>query len=319
MNVQNKRWCFTWGTTSNQKKLPNEVKLLNFLNRNTDTCVFQYELGSVKKKEHVQGMFTLTGPRQSKTSVLNLFKLSKFNVEGLTLSPEFDKVASYAYCTKPEGRTKGPFYGGQTEMYDTKVAASVQLNQWQKELFCEITGPEQKSLKDRKVIWVQDCCGNTGKSYFQKWLRIAQKELVVRLLPIQRVDRLISAVNIISKTTNVDAYLIDLTRTQGEDQSYKDLFSAIEQIKNGHIVDVMYGKYNEAIFDPPMVIIFTNEKIDNYRQYLSLDRWRVYLIGSGHELSLEVPENPGQWNRVSDLKPETVREVKKEKKRFREQ
>jgi hypothetical protein len=165
-------------------------------------------------------------------------------------------------------------------------------------------GPDQQSLKDRKVIWVQDSCGGTGKSFFQKWLRIAQKDLVVRLLPIQRVDRLISAVNIINQTTKVDAYTIDLTRTQGEEQSYKDLFSAIEQIKNGHVVDVMYGKYNEAIFEPPMVIIFTNESIVKFRKYLSLDRWRVYLIGPDKELFIEVPTEYGMWTKVSDLREE---------------
>lgn len=67
---------------------------------------------------------------------------------------------------------------------------------------------------------------------------------MARSLPVSSVDRLISAVHILNNTYEVDVYLIDLTRTQGEDQSYNDLFAAIEQIKNGHIIDVMYGKYN---------------------------------------------------------------------------
>lgn len=81
------------------------------------------------------------------------------------------------------------------------------------------------------------------------------------MVVISSVDRLISAVNIINKTHKVDVYTIDLTRTQG---AYNDLFSTIEQIKNGYVVDVIYGKYNEAIFKPPMVIIFTNNKLNNY-------------------------------------------------------
>lgn len=37
----------------------------------------------------------------------------------------------------------------------------------------------------------------------------------------------------------------------------------------------MYGKYNEALFDPPIVIIFSNKPFLNVRQYLSYDRWIV--------------------------------------------
>jgi len=37
----------------------------------------------------------------------------------------------------------------------------------------------------------------------------------------------------------------------------------------------MYGKFNEAIFDPPIVIIFSNINFSNIRNYLSYDRWVV--------------------------------------------
>jgi peptidyl-tRNA hydrolase len=206
------------------------------------------------------------------------------NVAGLTLSPVYDSLAIKSYVTKDEGRVKGPFYGGKKEMFDKQMAKS-NLRKWQKQLFEILTGEQQEMLKDRKVIWVQDSCGNTGKSWFQKWLRIGQKKMTVRSLPVSSVDRLISAVNIINKTHKVDAFTIDLTRTQGEDQSYKDLFSTIEQIKNGYVIDVMYGKYNEAIFKPPMVLIFTNNKHEEFAHYLSYDRWEVYTISPDGDLA----------------------------------
>jgi hypothetical protein len=158
--------------------------------------------------------------------------------------------------------------------------ANMTLKNWQKELFGILTGPMKEKLKDRKVIWIQDIAGNSGKSWFQKWLRIGQRELVVRALPVSSVDRLISAVNIVSRKDNVDAYTIDLTRTKGKNQSYQDLFSAIEQIKNGYIVDVMYGKYNEALFKAPMILIFTNLRLEDFKEYLSEDRWQPFSICS---------------------------------------
>ena len=75
----------------------------------------------------------------------------------------YDKVAIKAYVTKTEGRTKGPFYGGKKGVYDKKMSAP-KLRKWQEQLFEILTGDQQTFLKDRKVIWVQDACDNTGKS-----------------------------------------------------------------------------------------------------------------------------------------------------------
>jgi hypothetical protein len=47
----------------------------------------------------------------------------------------------------------------------------------------------------------------------------------------------------------------------------------------------MYGKYNEAIFKPPMVLIFTNNKHEEFAHYLSYDRWEVYTISPDGDLA----------------------------------
>jgi hypothetical protein len=69
MNTNTKYWSLTWDTNIKQKKLPNEEALLSFFDRIADECVFQYEKGTKEKKLHIQGTFTLTGKRQSKSSV----------------------------------------------------------------------------------------------------------------------------------------------------------------------------------------------------------------------------------------------------------
>lgn len=278
-----KYWSFTWETNISQKKLPTKDSLINLLNKIASESIFQYEIGKVKKKVHIQGIFDLAGPRQSKTRVLTLFKDHFLNVSGLTLSPTYDKFAVRRYVTKTEGRVKGPYYGGKEEMYEEKMS-SMKLHGWQKSLFEILTGPNQKKLKERKVIWVEDSCGNTGKSWFVKWLRTGQKKITVRSLPISNVDRLLSSVYLINKKHQVDAYCIDFTRTRGRDESYYDLFSAIEQIKNGYVMNVMYGRYQEAIFDPPMILIFSNQKLKRFQHFLSKDRWQGYFINSDQKL-----------------------------------
>ena len=272
-----KYWSFTWDTNVKQKKLPIIENLEQFLETICDYYIFQLEEGSVKKKQHYQGCLTLTGPRLSKIKTLELFKLKFKNVAGLTISPIYDRVAIKAYVTKDEGRISGPYYGGKKEMY-SKQESNLKLRPWQQELYEMFIGPEKEFYKDRKVIWVQNPEGNAGKSRFMKWLRIGQKKLTVRALPISSVDRLTSAVCILNQQISVDVYTIDFTRSIGKDQSYKDLFATLEMIKNGHVIDVMYGKYNEAIFEPPIIVIFTNENIKDFAHYLSYDRWCVKSI-----------------------------------------
>ena len=49
----------------------------------------------------------------------------------------------------------------------------------------------------------------------------------------------------------------------------------MESIKNGYVVDVMYGRMNEAIFKLSIVVIFSNKPFLNVKKYLSHDRWVV--------------------------------------------
>ena len=78
-------------------------------------------------------------------------------------------------------------------------------------------------------------------------------------MPVSTVERLISAVTKLTQQEDIDLLMINLTKSRGQDQSMPDMFATIEDIKDGFIVDTMYGKYTEAIFDPPIIMIFTNE------------------------------------------------------------
>lgn len=55
------------------------------------------------------------------------------------------------------------------------------------------------------------------------------------------------------------------------DRYDQGLFAIVESIKNG----LMYGRRNEAIFKPPIVVIFSNKPFLKVRKYLSHDRWVV--------------------------------------------
>jgi len=301
MHRNTKYWSFTWDTNVSQKKLPEKQRLQKFLTRIADYGQFQLEEGAVKQKQHYQGCFELTGPRQPKKIVLEMFKETFKNVSGLTLNKVYDKVAVANYTTKSIGRVDGPWYCGKKENYDEELSMS-ELRAWQQDLYKFLLQTrtsetkEAKELRDRAIYWVHDAVGNTGKSWFQEWLRYGQKELVCRKLPVSSVDRLISAVHHISKDCEPDIFFINLTRTMGEDQSYSDLFAALEEIKDGYVVDVMYGKYNETrLKKKPSVVIFTNQSLDSFRSYLSDDRWRSFLISHQQQLVMKEPCENGMF------------------------
>lgn len=283
MNTNTKYWSVTWETNKGQRKLPATDKLQKFFSLYSDESIFQYEVGKNKKKIHIQGVFTLVGRRRSKKLTLRLFEQNFKNITGLTILPVYDRLALEAYVTKDETRIEGPYYGGKNQVYDNELAA-VPLRNWQKELFSLITGPEQEKLRDRTVIWVEDDLGRSGKSWFQKWLRCGQRKINARNLPVDRSDRLASAINLISKSAKIDVYCFDLTRTKAFDQHFEDLFNMVEQIKNGMVISCFRGNFNEAIFHPPIVLIFSNQTVESFLKYLSRDRWKVSRIDQNHNL-----------------------------------
>lgn len=183
-------------------------KLNLFLNNICDFAAFQLECGEKAKKIHYQGAFTLTGIRQSKISLLKVFQEHFKNTSGLTLQKAHDKDAVMRYVTKNETRVEGPFYCGKKEKFDLKISM-LSLREWQLDLFNYLKSKlNNKEFRGRKIIWLEDLTGNTGKSTFLKWLRVGQKEIISRKLPVSSVERLMSAVAKVTADTKIELILI---------------------------------------------------------------------------------------------------------------
>ena len=93
--------------------------------------------------------------------------------------------------------------------------------------------------------------------------------------------------------------MINLTKTRGQDQSLADLLAAIEDIKDGFIVDTLYGKYIESIFEPPIVLVFSNEKLDEHISKLSVDRWLRLHINYDYSIEFRKDNGDGTVTPVS--------------------
>ena len=85
--------------------------------------------------------------------------------------------------------------------------------------------------------------------------------------------------------------MINLTKTKGQNQCLEYMFAVIEDIKDVFMVYTMYGKYIESIFESPLIVVFTNEKLDEHISKLSLDRWlRLHI---NYDYSIEFRKDNG--------------------------
>jgi len=100
------------------------------------------------------------------------------NINGLTLSRVHNKEAVMKYVSKKDTRVKGPFYVGRKEKFDERYATMI-LRPWQKELYDFILiNKNNPIIRERKIIWVENNKGCRGKSKFQKWLRLGQRNVI---------------------------------------------------------------------------------------------------------------------------------------------
>jgi len=270
-NLQ-KKWIFTWNA-DDEGNLPSVETLQKTLDLIAQEAVFQLEKGETTGRYHYQGRLTLIGSRIGKRALLNLFS-EIGDIQYLTPAPELN-YDSHTYCIKDDTRVSGPYYCGISSYKLINSQMSTNLRTWQKDL-TDFMINNKSYLIDRKVLWIQNPIGGAGKSTYIKYLRVQglkKHGLKVKKLPFDKPDRLRSAIVKILKQEDVDLFCFDFTKTAGEENSFKDLFHIVEEIKNGYVIDTMYGKFNEAITQGSMVAIFTNEDINDFRQYLSPDRW----------------------------------------------
>lgn len=267
------RWIFTWNA-DNDGNLP-EVELVEkILNEITREGVFQLERGSETGRSHYQGRFRLNRERTGKKWLLNKFS-EIYTTINLTFIPEMVYDSS-SYCTKNDSRLLGPFWVGAGSYREFKKVSTLKLMKWQQQFVDMITNPEyQPALKDRKVMVVSNPAGKIGKSKLLKHLAQSQEanKLKVAKLPIDKPDRLRAGVIKLLRKQEIDLFMFDFTRTQGVETHLENLFEIVEEIKNGYLVDCMYGNYSYALFPPPMIVIFTNREFGELHPYLSPDRW----------------------------------------------
>jgi hypothetical protein len=294
-----KTWVMTVNTLESGY-LPTQEELLVFLDENCQEYVFQLESGEETDTLHYQCAYKLNIRKRKSTLLHLLEKYFPGNVAAFQLEVAYGAWdEAVKYCTKGETRRGVPI--SSFPLYsNADIAFLVDKGSrfpWQNDLINEIVVPSGmhfKAADDRRIFWITDKQGCTGKSKFTKFMCLYYRNTIK--VPFGTSTQMRSAI--------IDAgpqqlYFIDIPRTLGHDDDMQALYSLIEDLKNGFVVSSMYGKNRRIMFDPPHIIVFTNRNCP--RESLSSDRWIEKEITKDKEF---IEPNPYAvfWPKKEDLK-----------------
>jgi len=144
--------------------------------------------------------------------------------------------------------------------------SSVVLRDWQSDLLAKVTGP----VDPRKFYWYHDYTGDTGKSWFARYLMAIHKAAIFTNGKMADIAFAYALEPIV---------IFDLSRTQADKIDH--IYSLIENFKNGIMFSPKYES-GTKIFAPPHVIVFANfiPDILDRANKLSGDRWLTHELSS---------------------------------------
>jgi hypothetical protein len=271
------KWMMTISEAKGSKIPPQDVVEGMFRDISKKWC-FQHEMVTTN---HYQCCFT-TDIRKRKSTLLKLIGEYIEEISMVTLEPmQGSWQQAMRYCTKTTSRMAAPrsseviYTRDDIKFLDVKEARYP----WQDCLIRQLLDRSETLLvraHPRKIYWITDELGNSGKSKFVKWF-------------IDKFDHCVEitfapAPQLRSALVNAGAkkcYFVDMTRTRGHEESLDSMLSVLESVKNGSLNTSYFGDYKSLLFDPPHVIVFSNEHCP--MQKLSADRWQIYYIDQNKE------------------------------------
>lgn len=249
---QLRRWAFTWNGDFDVE----ECKRV--LDKNCSRWVFQEEKGEESGRRHLQGRCSFKNPKR-------LDECSKV-IRGCHWTPEHDSKAGDFYCTKEETRV-GEVWSDKDKQNPLPwdLARITEWRQWQLDIFDSLN-----TLDDRVINVLVDKKGGIGKS---KVFKFACWKNWAGLIPT--VGDAKDIIQACCSMGEKKAYILDLPRSGESDIHMRSIWKAIEQIKNGIVIDLRYN-FKQIIMGCPVIWVFTNE-LPNTGS-LSKDRWKLWSV-----------------------------------------
>ncbi len=266
-NIRRPSQLYQWFFTLNNYTQQDILHLKMRFNELCKWWIFEEEIGKKTHTPHLQGNISL----KKKLRFTSIQKWDK----RLIWSPTRNVSASIEYCQK---ETK--IYTN-LDLENFSEYDQIEWRGWQKDIIDKISKP---CSDDRKINWLYDKKGGTGKSYLTKYLMRVENALVV---DGKKTDIFHQIAKRKEEGIAVPLVIIDVPRASFSNISY----SAIECIKNGFISS---GKYEggQYTFKSPHVIIFANTPPD--KKKFSKDRWNIQKITGafGDKITPSMPCSP---------------------------
>lgn len=165
---------------------------------------------------------------------------------------------------------------------------------------------------DRKIMWLADTKGNTGKTTLMHKLRVTNEKTCFCLTNFKTVDNATSNLrNWIKKGNEPEIIILNLSRSKDETGGIYDF---LENIKDGYITTTRYED-EVADFIAPHVVVFSNwyPAIVNKKdgcETLTHDRWDIMRISEDGtklekvsvEEAIKLKEEVRHTKKVNELK-----------------
>jgi hypothetical protein len=175
----------------------------------------------------------------------------------------------FNYVLKEETRVEGPW---TDETFEPPRPMSRQLKE-----FMEFPlRPFQQKLTDmckvidnRYIKYIIEETGGTGKSIHCEYLTYHK---LARRIPAMKSAEDIS--QMIMSLPPSPCYIIDMPRAMRKENLW-ELYTAIEELKNGYCYDKRYS-FRDRQMDRPQIIVFSNQFPE--LSAMSMDRWQIYRM-----------------------------------------
>jgi len=236
--------------------------------------MFQLEQGP-QGNYHYQGMLRLTTKRRSATLGGELG--TKF--PGIWVAPAVtgQSEALRRYCMKEHSTFRdGPWADkpinrafGKT--YEGK-GLPAKLHPWQQHIVDTV---KQECKDTRTVNWVYDDEGGKGKSTLAKYIGYHRLGYTFTVLTSNGIAYMVI------KRGAAPCYIFDIPRTKSKKISMDEVYSVLEQVKNGHVISDKYDG-GELLMDHPHVWVFSNY-MPNLSK-MSRDRFKIWHVCSDGQL-----------------------------------
>lgn len=238
---------------------------------------YQLEKGEETGRLHFQGIISLQTKRTKKDCLSVMSPLPEY-FEPVS-NPNIKGGTELFYVTKPDTRVEGPWTDKDKQQYIPRQYRDLEksLYPWQQTIW-----DAADVFEKRTVNLIVDKKGCSGKSTLAALMELHGRG--IDLPPVNDAEKLVQSladILIAQECINPRTIFVDIPRAMKQDKLY-GMYTAIEQIKKGKVVDTRYS-YKYWWFDAPQVWVFANTVPDF--TYLSEDRWKFWSISEEKELT----------------------------------